>query len=401
MTIHKSSQRHSSLSTYNDRDVYHSQRNPPLQYEAMLDSPPLAADLAKIHLLRSHTRTLVQQLWDAARDIEAVETLALPIKQYPPDLVREELAGLSLDMGTAASLPSKSAYSSPTRLRPQSRLSAGRARSRQLHARTDSIPPITSGHTGPFRTDPTLNYISSTPPTALNIERMRKFSTVSRPISSSRSHSPVRSASPSRRNPLSAEKVRIPPLSREVHQAMLKQRRTDQANEILLRDDAYFADLSKYRSLYPDMYTCELPKRAPKIKTSIHRQPVSEVPLKMKQDDGYHYVGVFRINDRLFPEPLDHPYLSVDDALEGSLGERSRQLASCDPPVKVSIPSSRIQPTQRHYKHHRRASFDPADSVDISAYLHKGYRPYLWSSQMLRISSEHASLKEELLYSRC
>ncbi|EGF82791.1 hypothetical protein BATDEDRAFT_22944 [Batrachochytrium dendrobatidis JAM81] len=390
---------HSSAYSHR-RHVTEGNENPPLLYEDAFENPPHDTELAKIRLLRSQTRSLVQQLWDAARDIEAVETLAQPIKQYPSDLVRDELASLRLhqeSIGKANAIRKTTTVFSPSpsrNTRSASRLSIGRERSRQLYSRSsnyipESIPTRTFGSNS-------AAFISST---SKNIQKIKESTARSRPISHSKTPSPTKSINPVYKRPLSPDKVRVLPLSKEDREKMLMQRCNEKADEILQRDDSYFDDISKYRQLYPDLYTRDVPQVSPKFKTSINRSPIVEckpIPLK---DDGYYYSGVFRVNERLFPEKLDHPYKSSTDSNVFMLDKKSKYMASNEPPVKVSIPINRISPTQRHYNHHRRSSYDPADSADISAYLHKGYRPYLWSSRMLRPTKEHASLKEEILFS--
>ena len=44
-----------------------------------------------------------------------------------------------------------------------------------------------------------------------------------------------------------------------------------------------------------------------------------------------------------------------------------RNLAEDIPPVKVSIPFSKLSKTERTYVAHSRSSYDPRDSADIGA----------------------------------
>lgn len=63
---------------------------PPLRYEALMDDVAADKELLKVRDLRDKTRSLVQNLWDAARDYEAVEDLLEPVKQWPLDLLNDE-----------------------------------------------------------------------------------------------------------------------------------------------------------------------------------------------------------------------------------------------------------------------------------------------------------------------
>ena len=47
------------------------------------------------------------------------------------------------------------------------------------------------------------------------------------------------------------------------------------------------------------------------------------------------------------------------------------------PPVKVSIPFSKLSKTCRDYIPHTRLSYDPTDSVNIADYLFKGNVPHI------------------------
>nr|KAJ3422585.1 hypothetical protein HK105_007417 [Polyrhizophydium stewartii] len=143
-------------------------------------------------------------------------------------------------------------------------------------------------------------------------------------------------------------RTRVAPISREHREALVQQQRERDAWHILSREDAFFADLQQFRRLYPDLFSPEIPHR-----TSI-----------------YHN-GLFKINDRLFPEHVDHPFKSSEDYDVFLLDEKSRNLAEDEPPVNAA-------------------------HIDLPQFLHKGYRPYLWSSRVLRVGSEHISLKEEV-----
>ncbi len=53
---------------------------------------------------------------------------------------------------------------------------------------------------------------------------------------------------------------------------------------------------------------------------------------------------------------------------------------------------SKLAPKQ--YKPHRRNSFEPENSVDLGDFLHKGFKPYLWSGSARREGSGNVSLRQ-------
>ncbi|KAI8929925.1 hypothetical protein BC831DRAFT_441616 [Entophlyctis helioformis] len=395
-------------------------RGPPLRYEAVLDEPTEDKELAKIRNLRSQTRQLVQQLWDAARDTETIETLVKPIRQYPPDLVREERASLSTPAGRGRRVDTPDGRVASATLhrqddglgmqrshgrqsQGQARHTAARAAQRNPPSSVTKPPSIQTTNTtqlAPWwaRRSPTkrkdATQAGRATPSSLPAHRQTR-------MAGSRSRSPARSASPnkaSRSSQPSPERVRVADIPYEHRESLRRQRREQQVWETLHREDAFFEDIQEYRQLHPDLFFGDPPPRPARMKTSIYRDqpPLQDVEPEVSPPDGYHYAGTFRLNERLFPEHLDHPFKTRDDADVFLLDEKSRQLAAEEPPVKVTIPAKLIERIPKVYKHHRRSSFDPGDSIDIEAHLHKGYVPYLWSGRMLRAGSEHLSLKLEL-----
>ncbi|KAL2917949.1 hypothetical protein HK105_202363 [Polyrhizophydium stewartii] len=339
------------------------QQGLPLVYEGLLDEPTHDPELVEIRRLRAKTRHLVLQLWDASRDNESFESLVQPIEQYPEDLVREEREGR-----WTATAPAPAAHAHAHR--PGSNVT-GLWTHRQQPLVPRAMQRPLSRHS------------------RAQDDRPRTAQSVRSQPRTSRGTTPARGTA---RRALSPERTRVAPISREHREALVQQQRERDAWHILSREDAFFADLQQFRRLYPDLFSPEIPHR-----TSIYREPDDEPaqpPVPQEQD--YFYNGLFKINDRLFPEHVDHPFKSSEDYDVFLLDEKSRNLAEDEPPVKVSIPISRIEPTRKEYKPHRRSSFDPGDSADIGAFLHKGYRPYLWSSRVLRVGSEHISLKEEV-----
>ncbi|TPX69970.1 hypothetical protein SpCBS45565_g02051 [Spizellomyces sp. 'palustris'] len=153
---------------------------------------------------------------------------------------------------------------------------------------------------------------------------------------------------PSRSSPIRYKSTS--PLARV--KAKVEQRKQD-VLQVLSQTDEFFDELQQYRSCYPSLFFGD---SAPEPTPSIRKQdppPAAPSPL----DPRYYYTGVFKINDRLFPEPFPYPFLEAEGV--GSMLED-------EPPVKVSIPRSVITPVPKQYKPHRRRSFDPGDSMDLS-----------------------------------
>ena len=71
-----------------------------------------------------------------------------------------------------------------------------------------------------------------------------------------------------------------------------------------------------------------------------------------------------------------------------------KNLAEDIPPVKVSIPLSKITKTEKHYKPHRRQSYDPRDSADIGAYLYNGSQFHIGTRRSVG-TQKLASIKQE------
>jgi hypothetical protein len=55
---------------------------PPLRYENLLDESVSDEEMTKLREIRAQTRALVQNLWEAARDTEAIEVALSPVKQW-------------------------------------------------------------------------------------------------------------------------------------------------------------------------------------------------------------------------------------------------------------------------------------------------------------------------------
>ncbi|KAJ3233195.1 hypothetical protein HDU81_002397 [Chytriomyces hyalinus] len=136
----------------------------------------------------------------------------------------------------------------------------------------------------------------------------------------------------------------------------------------LTRDDTYYADMQEFRTLHADLFiNDDEARRSPskrnesqKLETS--RKDSSYIQSTFLETNAYTS-GFFTVNDRLYPEKANHsPFFGVD-----GLG------ADDEPPVKVSIPLSKLRDQSKAYKPHRRNSFDAADSLDIGKHLHKGY----------------------------
>lgn len=74
--------------------------------------------------------------------------------------------------------------------------------------------------------------------------------------------------------------------------------------------------------------------------------------------------GAFRINDRLFPEKIEHKFKTNHDRAM-FLNGPNYNLSENEPPVKISIPHSRIHPPEPAPIPHRRVSYEPLDSVKL------------------------------------
>ncbi|ORY51583.1 hypothetical protein BCR33DRAFT_459266 [Rhizoclosmatium globosum] len=122
--------------------------------------------------------------------------------------------------------------------------------------------------------------------------------------------------------------------------------------------------MQQFRALHPDLCTNEVEARSPERTAHMYKHYTRDEPLDDREvDTEYYMTGFFTINDRLFPERATHTPFMNNEGL----------LATEEPPVKVSIPLSKLQTQAKVYKAHRRSSFDPTESMNIAAHLHKGY----------------------------
>ncbi|KAJ3047059.1 hypothetical protein HK097_000271 [Rhizophlyctis rosea] len=161
------------------------------------------------------------------------------------------------------------------------------------------------------------------------------------------------------------------------------ERREHYINDALSKEEDYYNELQTYRKQHADL--CFGEDLAPEqiLTAPIYREPTKPTitlpPTKL--DDDYLYSGVYRINDRLFPERT-RPRLDDRIKADVSFMDDDGDVENRDEgPVKVSVPRSVVMPLPKMIRPHRRRSFDPSDSVDIAEHLHKGYEPYIKSSK--------------------
>ena len=102
--------------------------------------------------------------------------------------------------------------------------------------------------------------------------------------------------------------------------------------------------------------------------------------------------GFYRINDRLFPEKNTHSFKKALD-LNIFKDAKGKSMDQDIPPVKVSIPFTKLSKTTRVYIPHTRLTYDPRDSTDIGAFLYKGNVPHL-SQTRKKPLKKLASIKE-------
>ncbi|KAI8910372.1 hypothetical protein EDD86DRAFT_225838 [Gorgonomyces haynaldii] len=280
----------------------------PLRYESILDEPTEDPEILKIRDLRAQTRTLVQHLWDAARDTGE-----------------------------------------------------------------DAIQPV-----APELSDDDMSLKGSK-------------STVSR-VTVSTKKSPRKTRNPSPK--------RIPiKISQKKQQKQEEKQDQEKMYNVLNRDDQYYVDLQEYRNLYPDLFTKRVEMRSMPFKRSMRQKENLENPEpEIIVDDGYHYTGYYKLDERLIPQKIDHPFKTRDDVELFEI-EGIRNLAADQAPVKISVPLS-LKQEPKKYKPHRRNSFEPSDSVHIGDFLHMGFKPYLWSGHANRHDSDHVSFKQELKLSK-
>ncbi|KAI8622304.1 hypothetical protein BC830DRAFT_754730 [Chytriomyces sp. MP71] len=174
----------------------------------------------------------------------------------------------------------------------------------------------------------------------------------------------------------------------------------------LHHEDDFYDEMQQFRSLHADLFMNEAeaernersqnhqkPRRSEVVQTpsSPEHNHSSSIGIDDRKLDAEVYTsGFFTINDRLFPERSQHsPFMDMNGLY-----------ADDDPPVKVSIPLSKLRTQSKSYKPHRRNSFDPTDSLDISRHLHKGYE----TSGILRnktcFSDGRSYLRDHLIKTR-
>lgn len=144
--------------------------------------------------------------------------------------------------------------------------------------------------------------------------------------------------------------------------------------DVLHESDSFFTSLQEFRKLYNDDFitTPEIPFSR---KRHVSTKPEINVDLKEKGVDK----GSFRITKELEIVPCARPKRFDEDI-------------STDV-VTVSIPHGVIKPTPYTLIPKSRKDYDPSDSIFLGDFLHKGYKPTLWSGRCIRpygsVSLEH------------
>ncbi|KAI9343624.1 hypothetical protein BDR26DRAFT_1006324 [Obelidium mucronatum] len=172
-------------------------------------------------------------------------------------------------------------------------------------------------------------------------------------------------------------------------------------DEVLSKDDAYYQDMQQFRILHPDLCINELEGKIPERRAHLHplnnrnehirslsrslSRPSSPIEVHDINPE-YHRTGFFTINDRLFPERAMHSPFMNNNGIS----------AVDEPPVKVSIPLSKLSTQSKTYKPHRRNSFDPSDSLNIATHLHKGYETAGALSNKSRFSDGRLALRDHV-----
>ena len=98
--------------------------------------------------------------------------------------------------------------------------------------------------------------------------------------------------------------------------------------------------------------------------SNVKREYLSKKNVFEKEKE-YVTSGFYRVDDRLYPTKTNR-------TLNFMMGNEADI-----PPVKVSIPFSKLSKTCKTYVPKTRLDYDPKDSVDIADYLYKGNIPHL------------------------
>lgn len=171
----------------------------------------------------------------------------------------------------------------------------------------------------------------------------------------------------------------------ESHEILKKKSKDANYMENLVKSDEYYNELQNFRKMYLNDLAVDdifvLKKESNVSKKQMPRQAAA-TSTQSTGEMGYVTKGFYRIDDRLFPTKSNQRNLLTFGSDEGDL-----------PPVKVSIPFSKLSKTCRSYKPHTRLSYDPRDSVDISDYLFKGNVPHI-ESKRIKSFRPSASIKD-------
>ncbi|KAI8827257.1 uncharacterized protein EV422DRAFT_33678 [Fimicolochytrium jonesii] len=191
-----------------------------------------------------------------------------------------------------------------------------------------------------------------------------------------------------------------PTTSSSIHQSLAQSSRT--AHTLLsTADDTYLNIIDLFRRSDPDCYFADPPKRVRAYDWhTLHDAdpPVDDHTLDAGvrvdagggTEAGVYTTGVFRVDKRLHPHPVDIPYIHLP-GLDPCVPADGAPDAA---PVKVSLPRRYVPPdafaSQHIYTPHTFATLPSGDSIDIRDHLLKGGNHYLWVLRQRRIRPDRA-----------
>ncbi|ORX51761.1 hypothetical protein BCR36DRAFT_325233 [Piromyces finnis] len=179
--------------------------------------------------------------------------------------------------------------------------------------------------------------------------------------------------------------------------------------KILQKPDTFFEDLQQFRE-DNEKYT----KSHEGTKFEVDHENDNQLPPPenckdyMKSNhimekrylaDDEKYFGYYSLNERLFPVHDNKCYLySMENQKESNIVNNNNchepRNEIDEYPIKISIKKNQFKPIKHVYKHHRRKSYEPSDSISLKSYLHKGYEDV--NSTRRKKESNTLSLNKEL-----
>ena len=203
----------------------------PLRYEQVLDEDPSHPDLKEIKNIRTQTRGVIHQLWDASRDTDAIESHLLPVKQYNAELLRDELIA-----------------------------------------------------SGPTRTKATDTVQSS------ELERMsiRNNQTPKKRLNTAAKHKNSSRQEFSRQSVCSPKKVQAPFVSQTEKQYNRSVQIQEKCWQVMNQSDEFYNDLQSFRKLHPDLCSKKSTSRALPLQKTMRKNDTDKPLHQSLPEDGYH-----------------------------------------------------------------------------------------------------------------